>query len=174
MVGQFAGAHGVRGEFKVRSFTAVAADVATYGPVATDDGRTLTLRVVREAKPGLLICRAPEIPSRDAAEGFAAALLHVARSAMPEPEDEDEFYLDDLVGLAAVTGDGSAAGTVRAVQNFGAGDLLELTGVPGHRGTILLPFTREAVPRIDIAAGAVTVVLPEPEADPVDDGAPPA
>lgn len=169
VVGQFAGPHGVRGEFKVRSFTEDPLMVAAYGPVQTAGGQILTLKILREAKPGLFVCRAPEIESREACDAFSAALLTVARAHLPPPDDDDEFYLSDLAGLSVRTPDGDAAGRVKSVQNFGAGDLLELEGVPGRSGTVFIAFTKTDVPEVDVAAGFVVVVLP-----PVDDGATPA
>ena len=172
VVGQFAGAHGVKAEFKLRSFTEEPSDVAAYGPLRTDDGRTLTATLIREAKPGLFVARAPEIRTREDCDAYAGALLSVPRNALPAP-DEDEFYLSDLVGLAAFTQDGAPAGRVKAVVNHGAGDLIELSGVPGRNGVLVLGFTRDDVPAVDIAGGTVTVVLPdEDDAPPEGDGAP--
>lgn len=171
VVAQFAGAHGVRGEFKLRSFTEEPGDVASYGPLRTKDGRALTVGLMREAKPGLFVARAPEIRTREDCDAFSGATLSVPRDALPPP-DEDEFYLSDLVGLAARTPDGEAAGTVKAVVNHGAGDLIELSGVPGRNGIVVIGFTREDVPEVDVGGGTVTVVLPE-ETDeaPMGDGA---
>ena len=161
----------MRGQFKVRSFTDDPADVAAYGPLGTPDGRTLTVTLVREQKPSLFLATAPEIDSPEACEAYKGAKLSVPRAALPDP-DEDEFYLDDLVGLRAVTPEGEAAGRVKAVVNYGADDVVELTGVPG-RGTVLLPFTREDVPSVDVGGGTLTVVLPEEDEDaPEGDGAP--
>ena len=172
VVAQFAGAHGVRGEFKLRSFTEDPADVASYGSLRTEDGRTLTVRLLREAKPGLFVARAPEIAAREDCDAYAGALLSIPRAALPPP-DEDEFYLSDLVGLRAVTPEGAPAGTVKAVVNHGAGDLIELSGVPDRRGVIVAAFTREVVPRVDVPGGTITVVLPEEDDEPPrGDGAP--
>ncbi|MBB4658067.1 ribosome maturation factor RimM [Parvularcula dongshanensis] len=174
VLGQFAGAHGVRGEFKLRSFTSDPADVAAYGSLRTGDGRTLTVRLLREVKPGLFVAKAKEIAAREDCEAFSGAELTVLRSALPAPEDEDEFYLEDLEGLEARTPEGAPAGRVRAVTDFGAGDVVELTGVPGRRGSVLLPFTKEDVPELHVAEGYLVVVLPEeaPDPDPEEDGAP--
>lgn len=174
-VGQFAGAYGVRGAFRIRSFTGDPAAVGRYGALYTADGRVLRVRLGKEIKPGLYLATAPEITSPEACTDYAGAELFVPRSALPDPVDPDEFYLEDLVGLAAVTPDGAPAGTVRAVVNYGAGDIMELTDVPGHTVPVLLPFTRADVPEIDMAARRVVVVLPvadeaQPE-DEVDDGA---
>lgn len=158
-IGTFAGAHGVRGEVKLRSFTGEPADAVGYGPVVTGDGRRFALKLVREAKPGLLIVRSPEIASREDAQELAGTKLFVPRDRLPPP-DEDEFYYEDLVGLAAVTPDGAPFGTVKAVVNYGAGDLLELMNVPGEKGALLIPFTRDAVPDIDFDTGKITIDPP--------------
>ena len=174
VVAQFAGAHGVRGEFKLRSFTEDPGAVAGYGPLRTADGRTLTAKLIREAKPSLFVARAPEIRTREDCDAFAGQTLSVPRGALPPPE-EDEFYLEDLVGLTVRTVDGAPAGTVKAVVNYGAGDLIELSGVPGRNGIVVIGFTREDVPAVDVAGGTLTVVLPEEDdASPEGDGAPPA
>lgn len=156
-VGAFAGAHGVRGEAKVKCFTASSEDIAAYGPVTTEDGRRFTLEVVRLIKADMALVRAPEIASREDAAALAGARLYVDRAALPEIEEEDEFYIEDLVGLAAFTEDGAPAGRVRAVYNFGAGDILELEDVPGIKTAPMIPFTRTAVPEIDLARGRLTV-----------------
>lgn len=175
ILGQFAGAHGVRGEFKLRSFTEEPEAVAAYGPLFTPDGRALTVRLLREVKPGLFVARAKEITAREDCDAYSGLKLSVPRDRLPETEDEDEFYLDDLVGLEAKTEDGAPAGRVKAVLNHGAGDLIELTGVPGRNGLIVLPFTREDVPEVSLEGGYVVVVLPEEdEGSEPDDGMPPS
>lgn len=184
VVGQFSGPHGVRGQFKVRSFTEIPADVAGYGSVTTPDGRKLTLKLMGEPKPGLFIATAPEIKTREDCDLYKGAVLQVPRSALPAADD-DEFYHSDLVGLSAITTDGAPAGKIKAVVNFGAGDILEIIGVPDHKGAVLIPFTLADVPSVDIAGKTVTVVLPiddpnddpdiDPDTDPsMDDGASPA
>lgn len=161
-MGQFAGPHGVHGDFKVRSFTAEPSSIFSFGPLSTKDRRVLTIESGRALKPDLFLTRAGEITSREACAAYKGALLYIDRSALPPP-DTDEFYYDDLVGLKAVTADGADAGKVKAVVNYGAGDILELFGVPDRPGVVLVPFTKEAVPDVNLASGLVTVVLPMPE-----------
>ena len=156
-LGAFAGAHGVMGDAKLKSFTEPSENVGAYGAVETEDGaRRFTLKVVRELKPGLLLVRAPEIKSREDAESLKGVQLFIDRAQLPAP-DENEYYIEDLIGLNAVDEAGAALGIVRAVHNFGAGDLIELEDIPGIKGARLLPFTKEAVPEIDLAGGRLTV-----------------
>ncbi|MCK5749551.1 MAG: 16S rRNA processing protein RimM [Oricola sp.] len=171
-LGAFAGAHGVKGDARIKTFTETPESVADYGPVETEDGkRRFTLKIVKLLKDGFVIARAPEIASREDAEALKGVRLYVDRSALPAP-DEDEFYLDDLAGLKAFDEAGAALGAVKAVYNFGAGDLIELSGIPGVKGARLVPFTKEAVPEVDLSAGRITVarVFVEQEENPeIDD-----
>lgn len=156
-LGAFAGAHGVKGDAKVKSFTEHPESIAAYGPVETEDGeRRFTFELVRVLKPGLVLVRAPEIQSREDAAALSGTRLYIDRARLPEPQ-EDEFYLDDLVGLAAFDESGAELGSVSAVYNFGAGDILELKDVPGRKGTVMIPFLRATVPQVDIAAGRLAI-----------------
>ncbi|MGV6802125.1 MAG: ribosome maturation factor RimM [bacterium] len=156
-IGAIAGAHGVKGEIKVKSFTAHPADIAAYGPLTSEDQtHQFTLKLVRQIKPDLFIARAKEIANRDAAEQLKSVRLYVDRDKLPAP-DKDEFYYEDLVGLIAITETGAPLGKVKAVVNHGAGDILELTDVPEQNGGLLIPFTRAAVPEVNLAAGFVTI-----------------
>lgn len=153
-LGAFAGAHGVRGEAKVKTFTADAASIAAYGPLTSEDGkRRFTLKFVRVLKPDLALVMAQEIATREDAAALAGTRLYVERSVLP-PTDEDEFYLEDLVGLAAFDEHGAPLGKVVAVHNFGAGDLIE---VKGAKGAIIVPFAGAAVPDVDLAAGRLVI-----------------
>ncbi len=156
-VAQIGAPHGVRGAFRLRCFTEVPENVAAYGPVHDEAGRPLfALRILAEAKGGL-IAAAPGIADRDAAEALRGLRLFVPRDRLPATE-EDEFYHEDLVGLTARAPDGTSLGRVIAVHNHGAGDILEVELEPGR--TELVPFTRAAVPAVDLAAGTVELVLP--------------
>lgn len=160
-VARVATAHGVRGALKLRCYTEAPENVAAYGPLCDEQGRELfRVRVVRAA-PGGVIAQVDGIADRDAAQALRGVRLYVPRSRLPEPEP-DEFYHEDLVGLAARDPDGQPFGKVLAVLDFGAGELLELEGPDGTAGTVLVPFTRAAVPEVDLAAGRITVVPPEP------------
>ncbi len=156
-LGAFAGAHGVKGDALVKVFTETPENIATYGTVETEDGaRKFTLTFVRETKPGFALVRAPEITSREDAQSLKGERLYIDRTALPETE-EDEFYLDDLVGLTAIDETGAPAGRVAAVHNFGAGDLIELSDIPGVNGVRLIAFTKNAVPVVDLENGRLTV-----------------
>lgn len=158
LVGQIAGGFGVKGEVRVTAFTADPLALTAYGPLLRADGSVgLTLTTVRPDKNGV-VGRAKEIATKEEADALRGLKLHVPRDRFPEP-DEDEFYLADLIGLEAREPDGVVLGSVRAVQNFGADDMLEIA--PANGGpTWYLPFTREAVPELHIADGWVLAVRP--------------
>jgi 16S rRNA processing protein RimM len=154
-VAQIGGAHGIRGEVKLKSFTADPMAVKDYGPLMSEDGSaSFEIEALRPAK-GHLVARFRGIDDRDAAERLANLRLFVPRERLPPPA-ADEYYHADLIGLCAVTADGAEIGTVAAVHDFGAGDILELQ--PNAGGTsIMVPFTAAFVPSVDIAGGRIVV-----------------
>jgi len=161
LVGEFGRAYGLKGEVRLKSFTADPLAIASYGPLVADGGRTVALKTVRQAPGGvadLLIARVDGVASRESAEALNRARLYLGRDKLPLPQ-EDEFLLADLIGLAVQDPSGIALGTIVAVPNFGGGDLLEIKPVQGGQ-TALLPFTRAFVPDIDIAARRVVVDAP--------------
>jgi len=156
-VGRVAGAFGVRGEVRISTYTEQPMSLLAYGALLDQRGAvSLELTTARETKGGL-IARAKGIETKEQADALRGLILHVDRAALPEP-DEDEFYLTDLIGLSAVAPDGTALGKVRSVQDFGAGDLLEIAPPAGN--TWYAPFTREVVPKVDIVGGKVVVDRP--------------
>lgn len=158
-VAQIGAAHGVRGEVRLWTYTQDALAVLDYGPLETEDGkRTIEITHVRAAQKHL-VARIAGIDDRDAAETLRNTKLYVARDKLPPVEDDETFYHADLIGLTAVTEGGAALGTVSAVHNFGAGDILEITP-PGDGDSLLIPFTTEAVPAVDLKAGRLVVVPP--------------
>lgn len=180
-VGAVAGAFGVRGEVRLKPFTDDPAAIAAYGPLETEDGaRRFTLTLTRDVKGGLA-GRLSGVTSREQAEALKGTRLYAPRAALPESADEDEFYHADLIGMAVVGLDGALLGAVLAVQNYGAGDLLEIR-LDGEEGSVLLPFTRDVAPEVDLVArrividppeGALSTTderEPEDEADPDDEG----
>jgi 16S rRNA processing protein RimM len=158
LLGVVIGPQGLKGEAKVKSFTETPKKLASYGPLHTKDGRTFNVRNVRPGKDAAIV-QFDGIATRDAAESLKGVELYVSRSALP-PGEEHEFYHADLVGLRAEDEVGRAIGKVIAVHNFGAGDVIEIERGDGQ-GTVLMPFTREIVPAIDIAEGRIVIAAPE-------------
>jgi len=154
-VAQIGAAHGIRGEVRLRSFTEDPMAIASYGPLESEDGtRRFEIEALRPAKDHF-VARLAGINDRNAAETLTNLTLYVSRDRLP-PAAEGEFYHADLVGLAAVSPDGATLGTVTAVHNFGAGDVIEIKPASGE--ALLVPFTDAAVPEIDLAAGRMVVV----------------
>jgi 16S rRNA processing protein RimM len=165
LLGQIAGAHGIRGDVLVRTFTGEPAAIASYGPLTDASGaKTFKLRVVRVTDKGI-VARVEGVNDRNGAEAIRGQELYVDRTKLPAPA-ETEYYHADLIGLTAVTEDGKELGHVMAIQNFGAGDLVEIQ-LTGSKSTDLIPFTNANVPDIDLAGGRMTVIPPvmvgEPE-----------
>lgn len=170
-VGMIAGAHGVRGLVKIKPFTEDPAGVASYGPLSDEGGRqTFRLELLSQAK-GQWLARIEGVADRTAADALRGTRLYIGRDLLPEPE-EDEFYHADLIGLGVETSDGKPFGIVRAVHEFGAGPLIEIDRRPG---TVMMPFTKAAVPVVDIAGGHIVVdppagLLEPPDHRPEDEG----
>ncbi|MDV4143370.1 MULTISPECIES: ribosome maturation factor RimM [Shimia] len=158
-VGAIAGAYGVRGEVRLKSFTADAEAIADYAPLLTEDGsESFTVTITRAIKNGLA-ARLSGVTTKEAADALRGTQLFVPRDRFPEPED-DEYYHADLVGLEVRDTGGTVLGRIKSVQNHGATDLLEVAG-PDLKASVLLPFTLEAVPTVDLAGGRVIVDPPE-------------
>ena len=160
LVGRVAGGFGVRGEVKIATYTEDPKSLADFKALLRQDGSlALTIISARVAKEGL-VTRCKGIETKDAADALRGLRLYVPRQALPEP-DEDEFYLTDLVGLPVRhIADNALLGSVKSVQNFGAGDLLEIQPALGGQ-TWYLPFTRAAVPEVKIAE---RLILADPPA----------
>jgi 16S rRNA processing protein RimM len=163
------GAFGVRGEVRVRSFTAEPADLFAYGPLLAEDGQVvLEVRKVRPVPDGFAV-ECPQVATREEAQGLRGTRLHVPRSRLPEP-DEDEFYHVDLIGLAVESLEGEPLGQVRQVL-AGPQDLIEIHRTPGVGASWYLPFTRALVPVVDLRAGRIVAdvplgLIPEPQTAP--------
>ena len=158
LLGRIAGAHGIRGEVLIKTFTAAPENVGAYGPLSDESGtRIFKLKSVR-ATPKGVVARLQGVDDRNGAEALKGIALYIERDRLPAAA-EGEFYHADLIGLAAVDGDGKPIGEIVAVQNYGAGDLLEIR-LAGSSKTELVPFTDAAVPEVDIAARRVVVVMP--------------
>ena len=156
LVATITGAHGIKGEVKLRSFTDKPEDVAAYGPLYDETGRRFEVSVRARAK-GAVVAAIKGVTDRNAAEDLRGTKLYMPRAALPEPA-ADEFYYADLIGLRAELADGTSLGTVTGVANFGAGDVIEIAG--GKR-TLDLPFTAEIVRDVDIAGERIVIEMPE-------------
>lgn len=164
-VGAIAGGFGVQGEVRLKSFCADPAAITDYAPLVTEDGRSFGLRITRTLS-GAFAARLTGVSTREQAEAMKGTRLYVPRDRLPNP-GEDEFYHADLIGLAVLDTGGAALGKVRAVLDHGAGDILEIAR-PG-RPDLLLPFTRAAVPTVDLAGGRIIADPPEGLDAPADD-----
>jgi 16S rRNA processing protein RimM len=156
-LGQIGAAHGLRGEVRLHSFTADPRAIAGYGPLESGDGRIFEIETMRPAKDHF-VAKLAGIRDRSAAEQLSNVKLYVPRERLP-PAQADEFYHADLIGLAVVDRAGRALGTVIAIHNFGAGDLIEVRQAEG--GTELVPFDETNVPAIDVGAGRIVVDPPQ-------------
>jgi len=158
-VARIGAAHGIRGEVRLWPFTQDPLAVASYGPLETEDGvRRFEIESLRPAKD-FLVARLVGIGDRTTAEQLTNLDLFVPRERLPPIEDADTFYHADLVGLDVVTEDGARVGTVHAVHNFGAGDILEIMPI-GRGDPLMLPFTETTVPKVDLAARQIVVAPP--------------
>ncbi|MEM6589195.1 MAG: ribosome maturation factor RimM [Pseudomonadota bacterium] len=158
-IGAIAGAFGVKGEVRLKSFTAQPEDIAAYGPLQSEDGtKSFEVTLTGQAK-GALVGRLSGVPTKEVADRMRGLRLYVDRAKLPEPED-DEYYHADLIGLAVFDTGGAELGRVKAVHNHGASDLLEVDPVDGG-ASVLLPFTLDAVPTIDISTGRIVADPPE-------------
>ena len=167
LLGRIMAAHGIRGEMIVASFAARPEDIAAYGPLSDGaGGRRFALTVVRVGAKGV-VARIAGVGDRNAAEALRGTELWVERDRLPAPA-AGEYYHADLIGLDAVARDGTPIGRIVAVENFGAGDLLEIR-LAGTGRSELVPFTDAFVPSVDIAARRIEVVMPEAAPDDPED-----
>ena len=154
LMAQIGSAHGIRGEVRVKAFTDVPMALADYETLVTENGEPFKITSLRPAKGQMLVARFKGVGDRTRAEALNGVKLYVDREQLPEA-DEDEFYQTDLIGCAAIDESGSPVGTVLAVVNFGAGDLLDLKLTDNT--TLLVPFSEIHVPDVDIANRRVVV-----------------
>jgi 16S rRNA processing protein RimM len=158
LVGRVGAAHGLGGEVRLISFTEDPKAIGAYGALGDAQGaRQFEIVALRPLKEGLLIARFAGVSTRDAAEALKGVDLYLARAALPATAQE-EFYHADLVGLAVHNPAGERIGRIAGVLNFGGGDILEVEPVDGE--ALLVPFTKEAVPSVDLEAGEVVILPP--------------
>lgn len=158
-VGAIAGAYGVRGELRIKSFCAVAEDIETYNPLTSEDGaKSFHLALIRPTKNGF-VARIAEVATKEEADALKGARLYADRDQLPSLPD-DEFYHADLIGLQVLDSGGALLGSVKNVLDHGAGDILEVQK-PGSSETVLLPFSLAFVPTVDIGAGKIIADPPE-------------
>ena len=159
LLGAVIAAHGTKGEVRVKTFTLAPDALGAYGPLTTDDGRALSIATMRTGRPGEAIVRFDGIADRNAAEALRGRQLSVPRTALPAP-DADEFYHADLVGLAVEDGSNVSLGRVRALHNFGAGDVMEIETPTG--ATEFIPFTSAVVRKVELPT-RIVIDLPRHE-----------
>lgn len=158
-VGAVAGAFGVRGEVRLKSFCAVPEEIESYSPLTSEDGsQSYTLTITRPVKNGFAAILSG-VETKEQADAIKGLQLFARRDQLPSLPD-DEFYHADLIGLEVHDTGGTLLGRVKSVQNHGAADLLEIHG-PGMKATVLLPFTKAAVPTVDLAQGRIVADPPE-------------
>ncbi len=159
-VGAIAGSFGVAGEVRLKSFCTDPEAIASYGPLWTEDGsRSFTVKLTRASVSGGLGVRLSGVATKEQADALKGTGLYADRDRLP-PLPDDEFYHADLIGLTVQDTGGVVIGTVQAVHNHGAGDLLEIVG-PGLKAPLLLPFTLAMVPTVDVTAGKIVADIPE-------------
>jgi 16S rRNA processing protein RimM len=158
-VGAIAGSFGLQGEVRLKSFCSTPEAIATYGPLTTEDGqRSFNVKLTRPVANGLG-ARLTGITTKEQADALKGTSLYADRTKLPSLPD-DEYYHTDLIGMEVRDTGGVVIGTLQAVHNHGAGDLLEIMG-PGMKTALLLPFTRAIIPTVDLAARRIVADLPE-------------
>ena len=159
LVGEIGRPQGLQGEVRIRSFTARPAAITEYGPLEDETGARLFEIESLRVTPKALSARLKGVTSRDEAEALTGTKLYVPHSRLPARE-EDEWYHTDLIGISALDREGVAIGSVVAVHNFGAGDLLEIRPASGGN-TVLMLFTRDTVPEVDVEGGWLRIAPPD-------------
>lgn len=157
-VGAISGAFGVRGEVRIKSFCADPAAIADYSPLVTEDGKRFDIGITRAIKGGFA-AKIVGLDNKEDADLLRNTRLYTDRSQLPALPD-DEFYHSDLIGLDVVDTGGALIGKVKTVLNHGAGDILEVFG-KGMKEPVLLPFTKEVVPTVDLGSGRIVIDPPE-------------
>lgn len=159
VVGAIAGSFGVNGDVRLKSFCADPASISDYGPLSTQDGsQKYSVKILNQLRNGFA-ARLTGIQTKEQADAVRGTELFVDRDKLPTLPD-DEFYHSDLEGLSVLDTGGTQIGTVKAMQNHGAGDLVEII-LPGSANTVLIPFTRQNVPTVDLASKRIILDAPD-------------
>ena len=155
VIGAIIGAHGVRGDVRVKSFTGDPLALFDYAPFLDEDGAEILDPVgLRPAKDHFVV--SPKVTrQKEEWDALKGTRLYAPRDRFPEP-DEDEFYIDDLIGLEVFVGGQEKIGRVKAVLNHGAGDLIEVLSLEKGK-PVLVPFTHDDVPVVDLKQGRIVV-----------------
>lgn len=154
----FAQPHGVSGRVKVKSFTDPVDDFAAHAPLTYENGTAVALKITGHTQ-GMAIVEVEGITNRDAAEGLRGRKIGVSRAALPVLDTPNAYYIDDLIGMEVTDTTGAAFGTVSAVANYGAGDILEITKADGSKP--LFAFTHRTFPEVDATARHITIDPPQ-------------
>lgn len=158
IVGSLAGAFGVHGDVRLKSYCADPEAIAGYTPLTRKDGAVITTIVIKGQTKGALIARVDGITTKEEADAQRGTDLFAPRAQLPSLPD-DEFYYADLMGLTAFDTGGAELGRVKAVQSNGADDLLEIVAA-GLKDSVLVPFTKAIVPTVDLATGRIVIDPP--------------
>jgi 16S rRNA processing protein RimM len=158
LVGVIVGAHGIKGEVKLKSFTSEPLSIGRYGPLQSASGQKFEITKLKAAKDGF-IASFKGVVDRNEAETLKGIELFVSREKLPKLKDH-ETYAHDLMGLDVFIEGGNKLGKLVGMPNYGAGDLLEVA-VEGNTETVLIPFTSSFVPQTDFTTGKIIVNLPE-------------
>ena len=160
LVGQVAGAFGVKGEVRVTAFTADPGKLLEYGVLMDQSGKPALRLTAGRVEQNAVVASTVPVLTREGAQTLRGLRLFIERDSLPPADDEDEFYLVDLLGLEVVSPAGETIGRVKFVANFGAGDLLEIAPATPGAASWYAPFTKAVVPVVDIAAGRIVVDRP--------------
>src|SRR4051812_36853749 len=158
LLGVVAAPHGIRGLVRIKSFTEDPMSLGAYGPLSDETGNKEYRVEALSAARGAVLARIEGVADRTSAEALRGLRLYVERRRLPET-GEREWYAADLIGLSAVGRDGRDWGKVTAFHDFGAGSVMEVSGGSSAK-TVMLPFTDETVPEIDVAGGKVVIEPP--------------
>ena len=164
LMGVIGAAHGIKGQCRVKSFSGDPLALGDYGTVYSADGRAFDIKDIRESK-NVVVVGFDQVKDRNMAESLNGTELFIDRSQLPDDVlEEDEFYIEDLVGMDALDGSGRHIGVVSAIHNFGAGDMIEVAVVDQNGELIakteIYPFTKHVVPTIDFENWAITLIAP--------------